>query len=283
MKKLLFFLLATSFTFAQNNTEVFLYDLVNVNGNYTITSGKNISNNPGYDSQPHFYSKKSIVFASTRNKQTDIAKYNLATGKIKFLNSTPNGGEYSPQRIPKSKDVSAVRLDTDGLQRFYKYDSKTGESKEIISDLKVAYPMWYKKNTAITVVIIEENLDLMIHKLKSKKNTTIQKKVGRSLHTIPNSKLISYISKAHSTWEVRSLDPKTKETKLIVNTIDKREDICWLPNGILLLANGNTLMKFNPKTDTSWSVFHEFSKKIHKNISRIIVNKAGTKLALVSE
>jgi hypothetical protein len=60
MKKLLFFLLATSFTFAQNNTEVFLYDLVNVNGNYTITSGKNISNNPGYDSQPHFYYKKSF-------------------------------------------------------------------------------------------------------------------------------------------------------------------------------------------------------------------------------
>ena len=153
MKKLIFFLFATTVAFAQSNTEVYLFEITKDKGNWSIGKGKNISNNPGYDSQPHFYSKKSIVFASTRNKQTDIAKYNLATGKIKFLNSTPKGGEYSPQRIPKSKDVSAVRLDTDGLQRFYKYDSKTGESKEIISDLKVAYPMWYKKNTAITVVI----------------------------------------------------------------------------------------------------------------------------------
>ena len=76
MRHFLFFLI-TTISFAQSNTEVFLYDLTNNNGVYKITNGKNISNNPGYDSQPHFYSKKSIVFASTRNKQTDIAKYKM--------------------------------------------------------------------------------------------------------------------------------------------------------------------------------------------------------------
>jgi Tol biopolymer transport system component len=283
MKKLFFFLFITSISFAQSNTEIHLYKLSNTNGNYKVSTGKNISNNPGYDSQPHFYSKKSIVFSSTRNKQTDIAKYNIETGKVRFLNDTPNGGEYSPQRIPKSKDVSAVRLDTDGLQRFYKYNAKTGKSKEIIADLKVAYPMWYKKNTAINVVIVDKDLDLIITKIKSQKHTTIQKKVGRSLHKIPNSKLVSYVSKTNAVWEIRSLNPKTGETKLIVNSLPKREDICWLPNGTLLLANGSTLMKFNPKTDTEWSVFHKFSESAHKNISRIIVNKNGTQLALVSE
>lgn len=283
MKNILFLLFVSSLSFAQTNTEVHLYKLSNINGNYTITTGKNISNNPGYDSQPHFYSKKSIVFSSTRNKQTDIAKYNIKTGRIKFLSNTPNGGEYSPQRIPKSKDVSAVRLDTDGLQRFYKYDTKTSKSKEIIADLKVAYPMWYKKNTAINVVIVGDDLDLIMTKIKSKKHTTIQKKVGRSLHKIPNSKLVSYISKANNFWEIRSLNPKTGKTKLIVNSMNKKEDICWLPNGTLLLANGNRLMKFNPNTDADWSIFHEFSSNSHKNISRIIVNSEGTLLALVSE
>ena len=283
MKKLFLLLFISTFSFAQSNTEVYLFSLTKDTGKYLIGKGKNISNNPGYDSQPHFYSKKSIVFASTRNKQTDIAKYTIKTGKIKFLNNTPNGGEYSPQRIPKSKDVSAVRLDTDGLQRFYKYDSKTGKSTELIADLKVAYPMWYKKNTAINVVIIDGDLDLIISNLKSKKNITIQKKVGRSVHRIPNSKLVSYISKVTDEWEIRSLNPKTGETKKIINSIGKKEDICWLPNGTLLLANNNTLMKFNPKTDKNWSVFHKFSKEQHKNISRIIVNNKGTQLALVSE
>ena len=283
MKKLVFFLIVTTIAYSQSDTEIYLYQLTKSNDEYKITTGKNISNNPGYDSQPHFYSKKSIVFASTRNKQTDIVKYNTETGKIKYLSNTPKGGEYSPQRIPKSKDVSAVRLDTDGLQRFYKYDVKTKKSKEIIANLKVAYPMWYKKNTAIVVTIVDDNLDLIIHKLKSKKNTTIQKKVGRSLHKIPNTELVSYISKATENWEIKSLNPKTKETKLIVKSIDNKEDICWLPNGILLLANGNKLMKFDPKTDSDWSVFHTFPKEKHKNISRILVNKKGTKLVLVSE
>lgn len=283
MKKIFFFLFATSITFAQTNTEVFLYTLSNTNGDFKITNGKNISNNPGYDSQPHFYSKKAIVFSSTRNKQTDIAKYTLDTGKIEFLNDTPNGGEYSPQRIPKSKDVSAVRLDNDGLQRFYKYDANTGGSKEIVADLKVAYPMWYTKNTLIAVSIVGDDLDLIISELSSKKNTTIQKKTGRSLHHIPNSNLISYISKASDKWEIRSLDPKTGITKKIVNTVGKKEDICWLPDGTILTAYNNMLLKFNPKKDENWSIFHTFLSDEINNISRIIVNNEGTKLALVAE
>ena len=81
MKKLLFFLFITTITFAQSNTEVYLYEIINDNGNWSVGKGKNISNNPGYDSQPHFYSSKSIVFSSTRNRQTDIAEYTIKKEK----------------------------------------------------------------------------------------------------------------------------------------------------------------------------------------------------------
>ncbi|WP_188599180.1 hypothetical protein [Polaribacter pacificus] len=282
MKKLFFAcLMFSASVFAQSNTEVYLYDLKKDKGTFSLGDGKNISNNPGYDSQPHFYSKKVLVFSSTRNNQTDIAAYTIKTGEINFINSTPNGGEYSPQRIPKSKDISAVRLDTDGLQRFYRYKYKTGENTEIIPDLKVAYPMWYTKNTAVTVVIVGNSLDLIISDLASKENKTIQKKVGRSVHKIPKTKLVSYISKAKDQWEIRSLNPKTGETKKIINTLGKTEDICWLPNGTILLAKGNSIMSYNPNNDKDWTVFHTFNS--HKNISRIIVNSKGTQLALVSD
>ena len=276
MKKIVFFLFATSFAVAQTNTEVYLFELNNNKGTWSVENGKNISNNPGYDSQPYFYS-------STRNKQTDIAEYNIKKGNIKFINSTPNGGEYSPQRIPKSKDISAVRLDTDGLQRFYKYNYKTGKSSEIITDLKVAYPMWYDKNTTINVVIVGEDLDLIKTELKLKRNTTIQKKVGRSLHHIPDIDFISYINKEKEQWEVTMLNPKNGERKKIIETIGEKEDVCWLPDGTLLMAVGNTIMKFNQKTDKNWSLFHTFPKTKFKNISRILVNSKGTLLALVSD
>lgn len=282
MKKLLFFLLASNGIFAQTNTEIFLYKLTD-SDTVISTSGKNISNNIGYDSQPHFYSKKEIIFSSNRNGYTDIAKYHIDSAKKSYLNKTPYGGEYSPQRIPGSKNISAVRLDNNGLQRFYQYNIESGMSKEIIADLKVAYPFWYAKNKLIHVSIVGDNLDLIVTDLNRSKHTTIDRKVGRSLHKVPNSTLVSYVSKTNDIWSIKSLNPKTGETKHIIDAIGKNEDVCWLPNGTLLIACGSKIMKFNPKTASNWSLFHDFTQNEHKNISRITVNAAGTLLALVSE
>lgn len=115
MKKIFLFLLVSNITFAQTNTEIHLFDISNKEGKSIISNGKNISNNEGYDSQPHFYDDENILFASTRNNQTDIIKYNTNTAEKSFINNTLNGSEYSPQRIPNSKNISAVRLDKDGL------------------------------------------------------------------------------------------------------------------------------------------------------------------------
>ena len=112
-----------SFIYSQVNTEIHLFDIKKTEKGYELKNGKNISNNKGYDSQPYFYNDNIILFSSTRNGQTDIAKYNLKENQYSFVNNTKNGSEYSPQKIPNSKNISAVRLDTNGLQRFYSYNS----------------------------------------------------------------------------------------------------------------------------------------------------------------
>ncbi|MFY0603480.1 MAG: nuclear transport factor 2 family protein [Flavobacteriaceae bacterium] len=276
---LLFICISTSI-FAQNN-EVFLFNLTK---DGVLKNRQNISNNFGYDSQPSFYTENKILFASNRNGETDILLYDSNSNiKIGFLSQTPKGGEYSPQRIPNSNNVSAVRLDKDGLQRFYQYNFKTKQPQELIAELKVAYPMWYDKNTVVSAVIGEKDLELVISSIKSKANYTIQKKVGRSFHHIPNSNLVSYISKENEQWEIRSLNVQTKKTQKIIHTSGNHEDICWLPNGTILQAKGNQILKFNPKTDTDWSVFHSFKDSSLYKISRIIVNKVGTKMAIVAQ
>ena len=282
MKKIFLFLLVSNITFAQTNTEIHLFDISNKEGKSIISNGKNISNNEGYDSQPHFYDDENILFASTRNNQTDIIKYNTNTAEKSFINNTLNGSEYSPQRIPNSKNISAVRLDKDGLQRFYQYHLKTGKSKELIENLVVAYPYWYDKNTLISSVIVNDTLELFVSDLKNKTNSSITKQTGRSIHKIPNSNLVSFMKKNGETWEVWSLNPKTKETKKITST-RTREDICWLPNGTMLVANQNMILQFNLKKDKKWSVFHRFKDENINNISRITVNHNGNKLAIVAE
>lgn len=283
MRKLLYFLFIPIIGFSQSNTEVHLFDLQNSNDKWSLSNGQNISNNKGYDSQPSFYDDNTILFASFKDGQTDIASYTIK-GKIKkFVNSSPNGGEYSPERIPNSTNVSAVRLDKSGLQRFYEYDYKSGKHKELIKDLVVAYPRWYDKNTVIAVSIVNDTLQLFVSDIKSGKNTLVAKNVGRSVHKIPNTDLVSFISKKGSLWEVKSLNPKTLETKTIIKTPKAKEDVCWLPNGTLLLSYKNMILMHNPKTDKGWYNFHTFAGENINNISRIMVNDKGTKLALVSE
>lgn len=282
MKKLLYSLFVTSFTFAQTNTEIHLFDINSENGQWKVTNGKNISNNDGYDSQPYFYDDNIILFASNRNGQTDIVKYSIDSETKRFINNTPNGGEYSPQRIPKSKDVSAVRLDNNGLQRFYQYNFKTGKSKEVIKDLVVAYPMWYTKNLVISSVIVNDTLELYMSDLKKNTNISIAKQTGRSFHKIPNSDLVSFMKQNGKKWEAWSLNPFSKETKKIVST-GKGQDVCWLPNGTLLIAYQNMIFQYNPKTDKEITVFHQFENENINNISRIMANPEGTKLAIVAE
>ena len=282
MKKLLLLLFVSSFTFAQTNTEIHLFDIELNEGKWEISNGKNISNNDGYDSQPYFYDDNIILFSASRNGETDIIKYNITNEEKKFISNTANGGEYSPQRIPNSKNVSAVRLDKNGLQSFYQYDFSTGKHKELINDLVVAYPMWYDKNTVISSVIVNDSLQLFISNLKKKTNTLITKQTGRSFHKIPNSELISFMKQNGEEWEVWSLNPTTQEIKKIT-TVGTTQDICWLPNGNILIPYKNTLYKFNPITDKKWSIFHQFKDENINNISRITVNNNATKLAITTE
>lgn len=282
MKQLLFALFISSFSFAQTNTEVHLFDIKPDNGKWKVINGKNISNNNGYDSQPHFYDENTILFASSRNDQTDIIKYTLNNGEKSFINNTPNGGEYSPQRIPNSNNVSAVRLDKNGLQRFYKYNFKTGKDTELIKNLVVAYPMWYDKSTVVSSVIVNDSLHLFVSDLKKKTNTLITKQTGRSFHKIPNSNLVSFMKQNGKNWEVWSLNPISKETKKITS-VGTNQDICWLPNGSILIPIEDAIYQFNPKKDKKWSLFHQFNNENINNISRITVNKNASKLAIVAE
>ena len=64
--------------FAQTDIEVYLFDLSYSNGTYTISNPLNISNNPGYDSQPSFTPDgKGVLFSSTRDGQTDVVLYSI--------------------------------------------------------------------------------------------------------------------------------------------------------------------------------------------------------------
>ncbi len=284
MKKALFILvLLTSFlSNAQPNTDVYIFDLEISNGEFKLTNFINISDNEGYDSQPSFIDNNTILYAGTRNKQTDIAKYTIDTNSKTWVNST-DGSEYSPLKIPNENAVSSIRLEKNGNQKLYKYNLETGDSKVLIDDIVIGYHTWFNSNNLISSVLDGDKLSLYVTNFNDKGNTKIETHIGRSLHKIPNSDLISYISKSNDAWKIRSLDISSGKTTFITNTLKASEDMCWTPNGTILMAQNNTLYKFNPNEDIDWIEVASLKEFGIVNISRLSVNADASKLVLVAE
>ncbi len=277
------FLLAATALFAQTNTEVYLLDIKTVDRKTELVNPRNISNNEGYDNQPSFYDGETILFSSTRNGQTDIARYHIKLDSISWITDTPQGSEYSPLKIPGRNSISAIRLDTTGLQRLYEYSVWDGSSTELLKDLKVAYHVWYTKDVVVSAVLGADGMDLVVSNLKDGTHDTVQQNVGRSLHKIPDSDLVSFISKAQDPWEIRSLNPLTGEVRKITDMYQKTDDMCWLADGTIIAADNKILVEIHPKNQKEWTRFLRLEKKEISNISRIAVSPNGKYLSLVFE
>ncbi|MCB0399377.1 MAG: nuclear transport factor 2 family protein [Winogradskyella sp.] len=280
---LILFPFLSTLAFSQSNTEIFLFDLEKNNSEIKISNGINISNNEGYDNQPSFFGDDNVLYASTRSGQTDIAQYHINYKSKTFINFT-KGGEYTPLKIPNKNAVSAVRLDTDGKQRLYSYNLSNGESTQLIKDLVVAYYTWYDDNTIVSAVIENEQLNLYVTNTKDGNNRKYATSVGRSFHKIPNSNLVSFIYKeTDKIWQIRSLNPNNGITRLIANTMEGVEDICWLDSKTLLSGKNGILYKLTLKRDNDWKKVADLSSYGIANITRLAVNDDGTKLLIAGD
>lgn len=284
MKKLLYLSLAliSALGHTQPNTEVYLLDMEGKEGKIELLNLRNISNNEGYDNQPSFYDDYRLLFSSTRNGQTDIALYNYTEGTTEWLCNTPDGSEYSPLKIPNKDAFSAIRLDTDGLQRLYEYDLKTATSRELLTELKVGYHVWYDEDIIVCSVLVEDRMDLVVANLKDNSRYTVQKNVGRSLHKIPKTDMISFVSKEKDEWSVKSLHPITGATNEIITLFPKGEDLTWSPDGSMYRADNRFLLKFNPTSDKKWNPIWRFEESDVNGVSRLAISPNGKKIALVS-
>ncbi len=277
---LLFFTILLSYS--QPNTDVFLFDLKATYNSVELLNNRNISSNEGYDNQPSFLDSNTVLYAGTRNGQTDIVKYNINYDSKIFINHT-EGGEYSPLKIPGKNAVSAVRLDKDGKQRLYTYDLRNGESTELVQDLVFAYYTWHDEHTIVGAVIEESNLNLYAVNLSEGWSRKYATNVGRSFHKIPNSNLVSYISKENDVWQIKSINPNSGATRLIANTMSDVEDICWLNSRTILSGKESVLYKLTLRKDNNWKKVADLNSKGISKITRLATNPEATMLLIAGD
>ena len=242
-----------------------------------------ITNWVGYNNQPSFLSDgQSIFYASIRDKQADIYRYDIRGGATTQITNTPES-EYSPTLMPDGKSISVVRVEADGTQRLWKFPLAGGKPSLILENIKpVGYHLWIDDDTLALFILGKPNT-LQIVDLRTGKAETISENPGRILRRIPHEDKFSFVHKvSDQEWLIKSFDLKARAVTTIIKTFPGVEDYAWTPGGILLMARDAKLFKWDPTRDKDWQELADFSQIELRRITRITVSPKGDRIAFVA-
>jgi len=279
--KVFLIIFLTSLTvYCQQNTEVYLFDFSKNGASFSLNNPINISDNIGYDNQPSFLANgKSVLFASTRNGQTDVALYSIKNNTKRWLTHT-EGSEYSPTQTPRKKYFTSILLEKNGTQLLWQYPFNKKKAKPAIQNLKIGYHAWYDKNTLFSFVL-GNPATLQESNLKTSTNIIVANNIGRSIHKIPNTNLISFISFKENVAKIYSYNTNTKEKLFIVDALSPSQDMAWTPEGTIIMGTTYKLFKYKPGTDKYWVEFASLKPYNLNGITRIAISPKGDKIAIV--
>ena len=270
--------------YGQLGSDIYLFDVTQGIDDVTIANPINITQRPGYDSQPYFYNKgKKILFTSMeRTNQTNIYSYNTKSGKTKKVFNT-SVSEYSPTPIRKDKYFTCVVVEENGDQRLWKYKMNGKGRSPVFENIKfVGYHCWID-GQRLGLFLVGEPNTLQIANTLTGNSLYVTEKIGRAMHLMPGQNLLTFVQKTDSSrWQIKSLNPDNLAMTDVIDTLPGSEDFCVLNDGTFLMGHGNAIFKYNPKTDIDWSKVANLSNfGITSRFNRLTVSPNNKKLAIV--
>jgi hypothetical protein len=291
---------------APPDTEIFLAPLTTANGQITVGTPANITNNPGYDNQPFFTPDGSaILFTSRRGTspairdnpsapQTDIYRYEIASKAIARITQTPES-EYSPALIPGGTQMAVVRVEADGTQRLARI-TPSGPKVEIemmLPDTKpVGYHAWADDHTVALFLLGERGAPstLQLIDTKTGRDRTIATNIGRSIQRMPGDGAVRHISFVQrdgagdqATLIVKELDPLTGAVTTLTPAVEgsREADLAWTPDGTLLMAKDEVLYAWT-RGQSGWKEVASLARLSLHGVTRLAVSPKGDLIAFVT-
>jgi hypothetical protein len=248
-----------------------------------------VSTAPGYDNQPYFSADGNrVLFAANHDgKQTDVFLFNRDTGRVTQLTNTPeneNSPTYLPAGIGENGGFSVVRSEMDKTQRLWRFNAAGRDAQLILTDIKpVGYHAWVDADRLALFVLGEPN-SLQLASVKTGKGDVAANGIGRSLHRIPGTRLVSFVHREPSgEYWIKQIDIDSKTidamTKVVEGAADR--DMAWMPDGKTILMSSGTKVFSWTRGSSSWTEVFDAAPHNLGAVSRIAVSPKGDAIAIV--
>jgi Tol biopolymer transport system component len=250
-----------------------------------------VSTASGYDNQPNFSPDGArILFAANRDgKQIDIYTFDRSANRVTQLTQTAeneNSPTFVPPGIGDGGGFSVVRTEPDKTQRLWRFDASGGNPQIVLTDVKpVGYHAWVDAST-VALFVLGPPATLRIADLKTGKAEIVAEGIGRSLHRVPGTRIVSFVQReASGEFWIKQIDVDSKKIEAIVKTPDVEgstdRDMAWLPDGrTILLSSGNRVLAWTRGT-TEWREVFDVAAHGLGTPSRLALSPKGDAVAIV--
>jgi hypothetical protein len=266
----------------------------------TVTNVRNISPGKGSNFQPSFLGDGSaVLFVSQRSGTANIYRYVLASGETQPVTNTRES-LYSPQALADGSGFAAVRVVT--ADPFYGLEATEPPVWRFSWDGKPVAPLVDTRRVGYYSFIGEKDLAMFIvdtvaernaHKAvllnrASGKVTVLTTKPGRSFGKTPDGKRATFVDQTDpKRWVIAAMGAGDTKPQVLVDTVVGKEGeaesarsqyFVWLPDGSMMMANGNRLFRWDGAKGGGFKQFAELSG-LGGSIKNIAVSKDGMQLA----
>lgn len=268
---------------AQPSTDIHLADLAVRDGRLVVGTPVNVTDRDGYDNQPRFLPDGSgFLYASFRDGQIDIMRFDILTGTTTRLTNTPEN-EYSPSLPGEGSRMMVVRWPTDMSTGALWWFTPDGRPMEVAggSVPRVGYYTFVDEHT-LALFINDSIQSFMLTDTRTGDTVRVGRDLGGSApRTIPGARAVSYLRRGAdgARWLTR-LDVDSRESTPLVRMLDGVANYAWTASGTVIAARGATVYEWAPGGD--WREVTTFTEPGLQDISRIAISPGGDRIAFVS-
>jgi hypothetical protein len=243
----------------------------------------------GYDNQPYFSADGGrILFAANRDgRQIDVFVFDRGSGRATQLTSTPtneNSPTYLPSGIGAPGGFSVVRTEPDKTQRLWRFDAQGRNPQLVLTEVRpVGYHTWVDADR-LALFVLGPPSTLRLASVKTGAAEIVAEGIGRSLHSIPGTRLVSFVQREPSgEFWIKQIDVDSKAVTPLVRVVEgnTERDMAWMPDGKTILMSGGTKIYSWTRGQSGWTEIFDAAPHKLGAVTRLAVSPRADAVALV--